>query len=655
MVKLSKTLIKYRNAVMFILLAEFIIAISISALMQSNYVLALSIYILVKNAIMMAIIYLLCRHFDQEQIDISTVLGEDVGNACIFGGIGLIMYDENRNIMWTSELFKELGMDLIGRKLLEWQPSLEILFEEESVKMIETNKRRFEVFNNASSRVLYLRDVTELKALNSAYHNERIVFGYLSIDNYDDTIASVDEQKVAMIQATIRNTISKWASDYGIVLRRFKSDGYILIFSEQIYVSLVRNKFDILETIKDEADKMGVVLTLSIGISRNYKTLKELEEMAGSALTLAFSRGGDQVVIKSMDEQVRFYGGNSEASSKNNKVRARVIAKTLRSLIKSSSNVIIMGHKQSDLDSFGGSLGMYKIIESYGVPANIVIDINSLEDKTNRVVSSIKHNENYQGLIVSPNRAIELMKPTSLLIVVDNHKPSLAIDHKVIEIAKNIVVIDHHRRGEEFIDSPVLTYMEPTSSSTVELITELFDYQESTIKLTEEEATIMYAGMLVDTNNFRTRVGVRTFQSATKLKEQGANLSIAYQYLEDNFKDVMARINIMQTAYRYQDNILITYNNENTPVSRALLAKVGNELLATVGIDAVFTLGYIDEGQVAISARSSRNINVQVIMEALGGGGHFSMAACQLEDYRLEEATAKLEAQISEYLKERGE
>lgn len=655
MVKLSKTLIKYRNAVMFILLAEFIIAISISALMQSNYVLALSIYILVKNAIMMAIIYLLCRHFDQEQIDISTVLGEDVGNACIFGGIGLIMYDENRNIMWTSELFKELGMDLIGRKLLEWQPSLEILFEEESVKMIETNKRRFEVFNNASSRVLYLRDVTELKALNSAYHNERIVFGYLSIDNYDDTIASVDEQKVAMIQATIRNTISKWASDYGIVLRRFKSDGYILIFSEQIYVSLVRNKFDILETIKDEADKMGVVLTLSIGISRNYKTLKELEEMAGSALTLAFSRGGDQVVIKSMDEQVRFYGGNSEASSKNNKVRARVIAKTLRSLIKSSSNVIIMGHKQSDLDSFGGSLGMYKIIESYGVPANIVIDINSLEDKTNRVVSSIKHNENYQGLIVSPNRAIELMKPTSLLIVVDNHKPSLAIDHKVIEIAKNIVVIDHHRRGEEFINRPTLTYLEPAASSTVELISELFEYQDRSIRLTELEATIMYAGILVDTMDFKTRTGVRTFRVAALLKDMGANVSRAVEMLQDDYVFTLKKAQLVQNAIRYNERVLISAGEDQTTYSRVMLAKVGNELLEINETQASFVIGRVDESTVAISSRSNGKINVQVIMEKMGGGGHFSMAACQLKDCSVNDAKRLLVEKLDEYYSEREE
>lgn len=653
--KLSKTLLKIRNFIIFLLLGEFILIISVSALSTSNFLLALSLYVLIKNGIMIAAIYFICRQFDQEQIDISVALGDDVGNACVFGGIGLIMYDESRNIMWSSELFKELGMDLIGQKLLEWQPSLEILFEEESVEVIEVANKRFEVFNHVSSRVLYLKDITEYYDVSMNYRNQRPVLGYLTIDNYDDTIASVDEQKSSLIQSTIRNDISKWANDYGVILKRYKSDSYIIYFDEEIYDSIAENKFDILEEIKQQADKLGVVLTLSMGVARNYHSLKELEEMAGSALGLAFSRGGDQVVVKSENEQIRFFGGNSESSSKNNKVRARVMAKTLRGLIKSSSNVIIMGHKLSDLDSFGASLGMSKIVQSYEVPVNIVVDMNSIEDKTKRVVSDLKKQEGYQNIVIGSTRAIELMRPTSLLIIVDNHKPSLAIDSKVIDVAKNIVVIDHHRRSEEFIASPILTYMEPTSSSTVELITELFDYQESTIKLTEEEATIMYAGMLVDTNNFKTRVGVRTFQSATKLKEQGVMVSKAYEFLEDDFEDMMERIAIMQTAYRFKDNILIAYSDEKSVVSRALLAKVGNELLSTANIDAVFTLGYVGDNQIAVSARSSRNINVQVIMEAMGGGGHFSMAACQLDEHTIESSVLMLEKDIEVYLSERGD
>ena len=649
---MSKKVLNLKSVIYIELIIEYIICLALTFFVKNMVFIIFCTYVFIKTILMIVLLY---KQFDQDQVDIGEVLGNDVANATIFGGIGLIMYDENRNIIWISELFKELGMDIVGMKLLEWQPDLEVLFEQEDVKVIDTKSRKFEVFNNTNSRVLYLKDVTEYQKLAKNYHDEKAIIGYLNIDNYDDTIDRVDEQRVALIQSTVRNNITKWASDYGIVLRRFKSDGYVLIFDEATYHALVNDKFNILNVIKEEADKLGVVLTLSIGIARNYKSLKEMDEMANSAIMLSYSRGGDQVVIKSNNEKIRFFGGNSEASTKNNKVRARVIAKSLTNLIKSSKNVIIMGHSQSDLDSFGASLGVYQIVKSYEIPAKIVVDFESIEDKTKKVVTSLKENEEYQNVIIGINKVLEIVEPSTLLIVVDNHKSSLALQPKLIEMVKNIVVIDHHRRGEEFIQAPVLTYLEPTSSSTVELITELFEYQQNTIKLTEEVATIMYAGMLVDTNYFKARVGVRTFQSVTKLKELGANISLAYEYLEDPFDKVMERVSMMQNAYRYKSNILIAYQEGEHYVSRALLAKVGNELLGTSEIEAVFTIGKVDSEVVAISARSSRNINVQLIMEALGGGGHFSMAACQFKGKTLQNVITLLEEQIETYLKEREE
>lgn len=652
---MSKVISAYRNVIITALLVEFVVFVTLSNFLKLNGLFALSLYVLIKNSILIMVIYFLCRKFDEEQVDISATLGEDTANACYFGGVALVKYDENRNVTWVSELLKELEVDIVGQKILEWQPSIEVLFEEESVKTINIRSKKFEVFNNTSSRVLYLSDVTEYYYLNKNYSEEQAVLGYLSIDNYDDTIASVDEQKVALIQSTIRNFIVKWANDYNIVLKRYKSDGYILLFNEQIYKALVQDKFNLLEQVKKEADELGIVITLSVGIARKYGALKELEEIATSAINLAYSRGGDQVVIKSADEQVRFFGGTSETSSKNNKVRARVIARTLRNLIKTSDNVIIMGHKFSDLDSFGASIGMYKIVESYDTPAHIVVDMASMEDKTYRAAVELKKNPDYHGVVISPTRALEIVKPTTLLIVVDNHKASLAIDRKIIDFSENIVIVDHHRRGEEFIDGAILTYLEPTSSSTVELITELFDYQEAIIKLSEEEATIMYAGMLVDTNNFKSRVGVRTFQSATKLKEQGVSISKAYEYLEDDFESFKSIVGIMQTAYKYKEDILIAYSPDNGKIEQAMLAKVGNQLLATSKTNAVFTVGHIGDNHIAISARSTKKINVQIIMEKLGGGGHFSMAACQFKNTTIDEVIKILEEKITEYINEREE
>ena len=454
---MSKKVLNLKSVIYIELIIEYIICLALTFFVKNMVFIIFCTYVFIKTILMIVLLY---KQFDQDQVDIGEVLGNDVANATIFGGIGLIMYDENRNIIWVSELFKELGMDIVGMKLLEWQPDLEVLFEQEDVKVIDTKSRKFEVFNNTNSRVLYLKDVTEYQKLAKNYHDEKAIIGYLNIDNYDDTIDRVDEQRVALIQSTVRNNITKWASDYGIVLRRFKSDGYVLIFDEATYHALVNDKFNILNVIKEEADKLGVVLTLSIGIARNYKSLKEMDEMANSAIMLSYSRGGDQVVIKSNNEKIRFFGGNSEASTKNNKVRARVIAKSLTNLIKSSKNVIIMGHSQSDLDSFGASLGVYQIVKSYEIPAKIVVDFESIEDKTKKVVANLKENEEYQNVIIGINKVLEIVEPSTLLIVVDNHKSSLALQPKLIEMVKNIVVIDHHRRGEEFIQAPVLTYLD---------------------------------------------------------------------------------------------------------------------------------------------------------------------------------------------------
>ena len=396
-------------------------------------------------------------------------------------------------------------------------------------------------------------------------------------------------------------------------------------------------------------------MTLSIGIGRDSRVLRELDDMASNALNLTYSRGGDQVAVKSGDDNVKFFGGNSDTFEKSSKVRARVIAQSLAGLIKNSSHVLVMGHKNSDLDSFGASLGVAKIAIAYGKKANIVVDFESIEKKTKDVATMIKNHDKYKGMIISYTEAMEHINKNTLLIVVDNHKPSLAISNALLERVRNKVIIDHHRRGEEFIEAPVLTYLEPAASSTVELVVELCDYQNVELNINELDATIMYAGMLVDTNNFKQRVGVRTFQSAAYLKELQANMTLAYEFLEDSYEETLQRLSITQTAYRYNPYILIACAHENEEYTRTMLAKASNSLLEVSTIKATFTIGRISKTMVAISARSTRDINVQIIMENMGGGGHFSMAAAQFENRSIEDVRLLLEEKIKEYLDDRGE
>ena len=460
---------------------------------------------------------------------------------------------------------------------------------------------------------------------------------------------------MALIQSRSRQIIVDWAYSNGIIIRRFKSGGYLAFFNERIYRKQVENKFAILDAFKEMSKELDEVMTLSIGIGRDSRVLRELDDMASAALNLTYSRGGDQVAVKSGDDKVRFFGGNSDTFEKSSKVRARVISQSLTGLIKNASQVYVMGHKNSDLDSFGASLGVAKIAQGYGKDTKIIIDFDSIEQKTKNVAMMVKTNPKYKGMIISASEAIEHIVKDTLLIVVDNHKPSLAISNALLDRVKNKVVIDHHRRGEEFIVAPVLTYLEPAASSTVELIVELCEYQNIDLNMNELDATIMYSGMLIDTNYFKQRVGVRTFQSAAYLKELQANVTQAYEFLEDSYKETLQKLTITQTAYQFNPFILIAVADENHEYARTMLAKASNSLLEVSGIKASFTIGRVAKNSVAISARSSKDINVQIIMENMGGGGHFSMAAAQFEDKSIEDVRLLLEDKLREYLEDRGE
>ena len=620
---------RLRNGIVIVLLIEFVLALLGYIFISSKTSLVLATYIFIKNIIIFALIFYASSLINENNISVSEVLNDEAKNAFIFGGLGLIKYDKNRNISWTSDLFTEMKINIVGRKLLEWQPLLASLFEDDDIKVVDINSRKFEVYNSKESRMLYLKDVSDYIEISKEFEDQQICVAYITIDNYDESIEQADEQTAASIQSNSRQVILDWAKDNGVVLKRYKSDGYIAVFNERTYRKQVEDKFKILDIFKEQAEQLGQVMTLSIGIGRGSNILRELDELAFSALSLAYSRGGDQATVKSNDEPIRYFGGNSESYEKSNMIRARVIAQTLAGIIKKSDNVLIMGHKQSDFDSFGASIAMYAMCKAYGKKTYIIIDYDSLEEKTKTVATNLCDDERYRGVFISPLRAQELNMSNTLLVIVDNHKPSLAIDSNILDIVSNKVVIDHHRRGEEFVELPLLTYLEPAASSTVELIVELFEYQKEEICVTEREATIMYTGMLIDTNYFRTRVGTRTFQAAAKLKELQANVGEAYKYLEDDYDTTLTKLSITQTAYRYGEGILIAFGKLDKIYSRTLLAKAGNELLGISGVKAVFIVGKTGKEEISISARSTRDINVQLIMEKLGGGGHFSMAACQ--------------------------
>lgn len=652
---MTRKILQFRNLAIAVLIAECLVLFGVYLILGSPLIFGFAMYALIKNMILFVFFVYMTYLYETNTISVSEALNQDAKNAFIFGGIGLIQYDENRNIIWTSDLFKELNINIIGVKLLEWQPHLASLFEDEDIKVIDVKGRKFEAYNSQESKLIYLKDVSQFLSLQQDYQDQQVCMAYITIDNYEETLENADEPKMALIQSKSRQIIVDWAYSNGIIIRRFKSGGYLAFFNERIYRKQVENKFAILDTFKEMSKELDEVMTLSIGIGRDSRVLRELDDMASAALNLTYSRGGDQVAVKSGDDRVRFFGGNSDTFEKSSKVKSRVISQSLSGLIKNSQQVYIMGHKNSDLDSFGASLGVAKLAQGYGKVSKIVVDFDSIEQKTKNVATVIKNDLRYKGMIISATEAIEHTNKDTLLIVVDNHKPSLAISKALLDRVKNKVVIDHHRRGEEFIEAPVLTYLEPAASSTVELIVELCEYQNIELKFNELDATVMYAGMLVDTNYFKQRVGVRTFQSAAYLKELQANVTQAYEFLEDSYKETLQKLTITQNAYQYNPYILIAVADEEHEYSRTMLAKASNSLLEVSETKASFTIGKVSRNIVAISARSTKDINVQIIMENMGGGGHFSMAAVQFEDKTIEEVRSLLEKTIKEYLEDRGE
>lgn len=653
---MTRKMIQIRNLILAILVGECALLFGLYLLLNTSILLTFSVYALIKNIIIFTIIVYISYILENNHLSVEEVLNKDAKNAFLFGGIALIQYDENRNIVWTSDLLKAMNINVVGVKLLEWQPHLASLFDDEDVKVIDIKGKKFEAYNSQETKLIYLKDVTQLLSLQQDYLDQQVCMAYITIDNYEETLENADEPKMALIQSRSRQVIVDWAYSNGIIIRRFKSGGYLAFFNERIYRKQVENKFAILDTFKEMSKELDEVMTLSIGIGKDSRVLRELDEMASAALNLTYSRGGDQVAIKSgEDKKVRFFGGNSDTFEKSSKVRARVIAQSLAGLIKNAGQILVMGHKNSDLDSFGASIGVAKIAMAYGKKANVIIDFDSIEKKTKEVAVMVKADQRYKGLLISANEAMENINKNTLLIVVDNHKSSLALSKPLLDRVKNKVIIDHHRRGEEFIEAPVLTYLEPASSSTVELVIELCDYQNVDLKINELDATIMYAGMLVDTNNFKQRVGVRTFQSAAHLKELQANVPMAYEFIKDSYQETLQRLSITQTAYQFNPQILIACGQESEEYTRSLLAKSSNALLEISGIKASFSIGKVSKTTVAISARSTKDINVQVIMEAMDGGGHFSMAAAQFEDQSIEQVRLLLEEKIQEYLDDRGE
>ncbi|WP_077215197.1 DHH family phosphoesterase [Bacillus dakarensis] len=570
--------------------------------------------------------------------------------------IGIMLINDDYYIEWTNPFLASCFDEdtIIGRSLFDVGESLIPLIKQEvETETITLHDRKFRVIHRAEERLLYFFDVTEQTEIEKLYEDERTVIAYIFLDNYDDQTQGMDDQARSSLNSLVTSTLNKWANDNGVFLKRVSSERFVAVFNEHILHLLEKGKFSILDDVREVTSKQNVPLTLSVGVGTGVSSLPELGLLAQSSLDLALGRGGDQVAIKQTNGKVKFYGGKTNPVEKRTRVRARVISHALKELIIESDKVIVMGHKNPDMDAIGAAIGIRKIAQLNQREGYIVVNPSEIDTGVSRLMDEIKKHEDLYSRFITPEQALEIATEDTLLVVVDTHKPSLVIEESLLNKIDHVVVIDHHRRAEEFVDNPLLVYMEPYASSTAELVTELLEYQPKNGKINMLEATSLLAGIIVDTKSFTLRTGARTFDAASYLRGQGADTVLVQKFLKEDVETFLKRAKLIETVYFYKEGIAIAKGKPDQIIDQVLIAQTADTLLTMDGVTASFVISKRNENMVGISARSLGDVNVQVIMEGLGGGGHLTNAATQIHDAEIDEAELRLQEVIDDYMEGR--
>lgn len=496
--------------------------------------------------------------------------------------------------------------------------------------------------------VLYWIDNTQFKNLTAQYQAEKNVQSIIMIDNYDEVMQSTDDVNRPQVLAEIDRKLTQWAAFTNGLLRKFERDKYIFIFENKYLNEFEEKKFDILDTVKEINVATKIPVTLSIGIGLNGSSILENHTYARAAIDIALGRGGDQVVINE-DHKLRFFGGQTKELEKRTRVKARVVAYALRELILQAEQVMIMGHQNADMDVIGAAIGLYRGVRSMGKDGYIVL--GAYDRTVNNLLSRFKRIEEYDNVFINKNQAMDMVTENTLLIVVDTHRTSFTECPELLTKTNHIVLIDHHRRGAEFIENTVLTYHETYASSTCEMVTEILQYLEEKVKLNVIEAEALYAGIAVDTKHFTFKTGVRTFEAASFLRRAGMDTVAVKQLFQSDLVTFAAKADIIKAAKIYRETIAISVSQDNIQNAQMIIAQSADELLNIIGITASFVMCKVNE-EVIVSGRSLGDINVQVILEKLGGGGHLTVAGAQLSETSPEDARKMIQSAIDKYFEE---
>ena len=493
---------------------------------------------------------------------------------------------------------------------------------------------------------LYFTDLTDLYDLRKKIDDMKIVVCSLAVDNYDEVFKFTPNNKHGSLAGEIDKCISEWVEKGKGIVTRYERDRFLILFEYASFEPLMNEKFSILNEVQKIKEENRIPVTVSIGVGRVGHSLQENEQISRTALEMALGRGGDQAVVKVV-KGYQFYGAKSHEVEKSVKVKARVVSHALYDMVREAHNVIIMGHKNADADSFGASVGLFRAFLNIGVDAYIAIDKNV--NNTQSILNPLMEKEEYRLRILSEDRAIGVAEKDTLLIVVDTHRPNMVEYKELLKIPKKIVLIDHHRRCEDFIENTVLTYHEPYASSSCELVTEILQYFEEGVTLEKCEVEALYSGIYLDTKGFTFKTGARTFEAASYLRRLGVDPISVRRLFRNDLKTYIQKAEIISNAKLYRENIAIATCEDMGADTQIVVAQAADELLNIKGVEAAFVLAVVG-GRTIISGRSLDTMNVQVVLEKLGGGGHITIAGAQIRNSSIISAEMRLRAAIDEVL-----
>ena len=604
--------------------------------------------------------YVLAGNANNYAINLSYRIKRSEQEAMIKMPLGILLYDDEHQVQWVNP-YLQLYLkddDVIGHTIESVDPNLDKLLnaavkaKTAENRIVQWDGHKFEMVVQDDLGVIYLLDITKYAKIEDKYKAERLAIGQIFIDNYDELSETMHDQDLTSMSSYIQNTLSDYAKKFKAYLKRIDEDHFLILMHMHELSKMEKDKFSVLDKIRQETSRSNTPLTLSIGIAFGSDSLTEVANQAQSNLDLALGRGGDQVVLRQPGKDARFYGGKSNPMEKRTRVRARMVSQAISELFKDADQVFVVGHQRPDMDSVGSGIGVVKIARLHGVKAHFVLDTNKTNYDVGRLVVRMQEKQD-NDIFIDPKDALDAATDKSVLVMVDHSKYSITYSKDLYDRLKNrIIVIDHHRRGEEFPENPMLTYVEPYASSACELVTEMIEYQQPAggkRVLTDLEATAMLAGIVVDSNKFSLRTGTRTFDAASYLRSIGADSAVVSLLLKEDIDSFLERTHLVATLKMVKPHMAVICGPDDQVIDPIITAQAADTALDIENVGASFAITRRNQDTIGISARSMGKINVQIIMEKLGGGGHLSNAATQIKGITVDEAGKKLLAAIDEY------